>query len=525
MENNNITLDSFLDSYINVHKQLEELGGIDKASRMDQLKKEIKKAEEEINKITGEDGKQLSQKEFEEKSKPFMEKIRDNEKEIREYEEQQEQLKADPEKLNKIEELKQAKKNIRESAKEFKNNALIEKKKEIQPKKEELYRLKQEYLKIRNAELTIPKGPLELTRPTDSKYKEYLTKKIDKLVQEIETFYKKELNPLDKQYTEFVKKCARIGGEPIQKSITPEQQAEIEKQRQEYNRAWDEAIKENERRDREAARGIDMQDVLNPSMRIPGDENTELPKDLKITIGRSGMLEYKSDLGVSESIHKCKIPKRVIEKALKEEMSLDDMKEMFIDAGLKVKDDELLTKMFNSNNLDTVVLRSICSVRGIGLQTKVNILNEYMRDCLKAQNDLAENKCNIVYDKDDLSKSIRLDKAQIDKFIENADKAKDLGIATTHGEYEPRGFAKFWNGTVRRVTSFFTGKLAIGPSPEEKEEDRADEQEPPVSGDDERQRFMDDIDARGDVEDEQEHENEPEQIPEQPEQTTDNEGR
>ena len=523
MENNNITLDSFLDGYINVHKQLEELGGIDKASRMEQLRKEIDKAEEEISKITGKDGKQISQKEFEEKSKPFMEKIRDNEKEIIEYEKQQKELMADPEKLNKVAELKQAKENIRKNAKEFVLNASIEKGKEIQPKEEELDRLKEEYANIQKAELADPK------RPTDSKYKEYLTQKIDKLEQECENFYKKDLTPLKRQYTEFMKNCGRVDrGEPIQKSLTPEQQAEIEKQRQErkeYNRAWDEAIKENERRDREAAREdeahIDMQDVLDPSMRVPGDESTELPKDLKITIGRSGILEYKSDLGINESIRKFKIPKKVIEKALKEEMSLDDMKEMFTEAGLKVKDDELLTKMFNSNNLDTVVLRSICSVRGIGLQTKVNILNEYMRDCLKAENNLAENKCNIVYDKDDLSKSIRLDKAQIEKFIENADKAKDLGVATTHGEYEPRGFAKFWKGTVGRLTSFVTGKLAIGPSQED------EEQEPPVSRDDERQRFMDDIAAREDVEDEQEHENEPEpeQTPEQPEQTTDDEGR
>ena len=261
-----VDLKIYLEGYKNVSKKAQELGVEDLDKRKEELENQIKKAEETVNKMTG-----MTSKEFQAKSKKYIELIKNNEKELAEIDKKQEERAKNPTIEQEIKDLGQAKKNIIESAKEAANKALNELEdnkpniKALNEKKKEQQNIEQQLKDMKQEEKTNPK------KVKDTKYKEYLAQKLKTVKKEIkgiepeakkeETQQKAEEKEIKEELRKFLLNVGKVDrGEetiPMASDVEASKTKENEqkqtrkenKENEEYLKAWDEAIKENEIRD------------------------------------------------------------------------------------------------------------------------------------------------------------------------------------------------------------------------------------------------------------------------------------
>lgn len=451
---NKLDLKMFLDGYANVAKKAEKLGHEDLDGRKTELNDQIKFAEKKISEM-----KNMGHKEFEQKSKIYMEIIKNGEKEIQDIDKEKDErkiLKKDQE----IKDMYQAKSNIIENAQDAYNKAKSENENEIENIKKELDDKKAEKAQREN-EL---KEMLDLekkdpSRAKDSHYKEFLNKKIEALNTEIKALEpsvkkqivqkEKEKQEINAEYRRFLLNVGKIdrNEELIPMAADIRKQDEAEKQKAEqskYNKAWNDAIEENKRRD--AARTTSGQSTRGNAIGEEFNDN-KLPEDIEINLGRKGTIIYDGE--------KYKIPRR----ALKEigDLDMDDIIESIEKTGMKIEDREVLKKALNSKAIDYAVVKGVCSAKKLINESKSTILNKYFKDCLKASEYKdVENSCNIIYDLDDLSKAGGMDEFDKYDFIQRAKKAERFNVGMQMGEFKPTFLSKI----VAKIKGINIKKLA-----------------------------------------------------------------
>ena len=449
-----VDLKIYLERYKNVSKKAQELGVEDLDKRKEKLENQIKKAEETVNKMTG-----MTSKEFQAKSKKYIELIKSNEKELAEIDKKQEERAKNPTIEQEIKDLRQAKKNIIESAKEAANKALNELEdnkpniKALNEKKKEQQNIEQQLKDMKQEEKTNPK------KVKDTKYKEYLAQKlktVKKEIKEIEPEAKKERTQQkaeEKEIKEELKKfLLNIGkvnrGEetiPMASDVEAAKTKENEqkqtrkenKENEEYLKAWDEAIKENEIRDawaeaekenkqREAAKNL-------ISKKEYAKYTDELPFDIEITLGRKGIIIYNQK--------EYKIPR----SALRDTDELDSLEIIAAieETGMKIEDPKMLEQILKISPTDYTVIQGICMAKKMENSDKATILNNYFNECFKAsKHEKVNNICNITYDLNDISKASTMKEYDRFSFLQKAKRAERYNIGKQEGRFKPTFFSK-----------------------------------------------------------------------------------
>lgn len=449
-----VDLKIYLEGYKNVSKKAQELGVEDLDKRKEKLENQIKKAEETVNKMTG-----MTSKEFQAKSKKYIELIKSNEKELAEIDKKQEERAKNPTIEQEIKDLRQAKKNIIESAKEAANKALNELEdnkpniKALNEKKKEQQNIEQQLKDMKQEEKTNPK------KVKDTKYKEYLAQKlktVKKEIKEIEPEAKKERTQQkaeEKEIKEELKKfLLNIGkvnrGEetiPMASDVEVAKTKENEqkqtrkenKENEEYLKAWDEAIKENEIRDawaeaekenkqREAAKNL-------ISKKEYAKYTDELPFDIEITLGRKGIIIYNQK--------EYKIPR----SALRDTDELDSLEIIAAieETGMKIEDPKMLEQILKISPTDYTVIQGICMAKKMENSDKATILNNYFNECFKAsKHEKVNNICNITYDLNDISKASTMKEYDRFSFLQKAKRAERYNIGKQEGRFKPTFFSK-----------------------------------------------------------------------------------
>lgn len=449
-----VDLKIYLEGYKNVSKKTQELGVEDLDKRKEKLENQIKKAEETVNKMTG-----MTSKEFQAKSKKYIELIKSNEKELAEIDKKQEERAKNPTIEQEIKDLRQAKKNIIESAKEAANKALNELEdnkpniKALNEKKKEQQNIEQQLKDMKQEEKTNPK------KVKDTKYKEYLAQKlktVKKEIKEIEPEAKKERTQQkaeEKEIKEELKKfLLNIGkvnrGEetiPMASDVEAAKTKENEqkqtrkenKENEEYLKAWDEAIKENEIRDawaeaekenkqREAAKNL-------ISKKEYAKYTDELPFDIEITLGRKGIIIYNQK--------EYKIPR----SALRDTDELDSLEIIAAieETGMKIEDPKMLEQILKISPTDYTVIQGICMAKKMENSDKATILNNYFNECFKAsKHEKVNNICNITYDLNDISKASTMKEYDRFSFLQKAKRAERYNIGKQEGRFKPTFFSK-----------------------------------------------------------------------------------
>ena len=449
-----VDLKIYLEGYKNVSKKAQELGVEDLDKRKEKLENQIKKAEETVNKMTG-----MTSKEFQAKSKKYIELIKSNEKELAEIDKKQEERAKNPTIEQEIKDLRQAKKNIIESAKEAANKALNELEdnkpniKALNEKKKEQQNIEQQLKDMKQEEKTNPK------KVKDTKYKEYLAQKlktVKKEIKEIEPEAKKERTQQkaeEKEIKEELKKfLLNIGkvnrGEetiPMASDVEAAKTKENEqkqtrkenKENEEYLKAWDEAIKENEIRDawaeaekenkqREAAKNL-------ISKKEYAKYTDELPFDIEITLGRKGIIIYNQK--------EYKIPR----SALRDTDELDSLEIIAAieETGMKIEDPKMLEQILKISPTDYTVIQGICMAKKMENSDKATILNNYFNECFKAsKHEKVNNICNITYDLNDISKASTMKEYDRFSFLQKANRAERYNIGKQEGRFKPTFFSK-----------------------------------------------------------------------------------
>ena len=449
-----VDLKIYLEGYKNVSKKAQELGVEDLDKRKEELENQIKKAEETVNKMTG-----MTSKEFQAKSKKYIELIKSNEKELAEIDKKQEERAKNPTIEQEIKDLRQAKKNIIESAKEAANKALNELEdnkpniKALNEKKKEQQNIEQQLKDMKQEEKTNPK------KVKDTKYKEYLAQKlktVKKEIKEIEPEAKKERTQQkaeEKEIKEELKKfLLNIGkvnrGEetiPMASDVEAAKTKENEqkqtrkenKENEEYLKAWDEAIKENEIRDawaeaekenkqREAAKNL-------ISKKEYAKYTDELPFDIEITLGRKGVIIYNQK--------EYKIPRRALRNT--DELDSLEIITAIEETGMKIEDPKMLEQILKISPTDYTVIQGICMAKKMENSDKATILNNYFNECFKAsKHEKVNNICNITYDLNDISKASTMKEYDRFSFLQKAKRAERYNIGKQEGRFKPTFFSK-----------------------------------------------------------------------------------
>lgn len=449
-----VDLKMYLEGYKNVSKKAQKLGIEDLDKRKEELENQIKKAEETVNKMTG-----MTSKEFQAKSKKYMDLIKNNEKELTEIDKKQEERAKNPKIGQEIKDLGQAKKNIIESAKEAANKALKEVEdnkqniKALNEKKKEQQNIEQQLKDMKQEEKTNPK------KVKDSKYKEYLAQKLKTVKKEIkgiepeakkeETQQKAEEKEIKEELRKFLLNVGKVDrGEetiPMASDVEASKTKENEqkqtrkenKENEEYLKAWDEAIKENEMRDawkeaekenkqREAAKNI-------ISKKEYAKYTDELPFDIEITLGRKGVIIYNQK--------EYKIPRR----ALRNTDELDNLEIIAAieETGMKIEDPKMLEQILKISPTDYTVIQGICMAKKMENSDKATILNNYFNECFKAsKHEKVNNICNITYDLNDISKASTMKEYDRFSFLQKAKRAERYNIGKQEGRFKPTFFSK-----------------------------------------------------------------------------------
>ncbi len=449
-----VDLKIYLEGYKNVSKKAQELGVEDLDKRKEELENQIKKAEETVNKMTG-----MTSKEFQAKSKKYIELIKNNEKELAEIDKKQEERAKNPTIEQEIKDLGQAKKNIIESAKEAANKALNELEdnkpniKALNEKKKEQQNIEQQLKDMKQEEKTNPK------KVKDTKYKEYLAQKLKTVKKEIkgiepeakkeETQQKAEEKEIKEELRKFLLNVGKVDrGEetiPMASDVEASKTKENEqkqtrkenKENEEYLKAWDEAIKENEIRDawaeaekenkqREAAKNL-------ISKKEYAKYTDELPFDIEITLGRKGVIIYNQK--------EYKIPR----SALRDTDELDSLEIITAieETGMKIEDPKMLEQILKISPTDYTVIQGICMAKKMENSDKATILNNYFNECFKAsKHEKVNNICNITYDLNDISKASTMKEYDRFSFLQKAKRAERYNIGKQEGRFKPTFFSK-----------------------------------------------------------------------------------
>lgn len=449
-----VDLKIYLEGYKNVSKKAQELGVEDLDKRKEELENQIKKAEETVNKMTG-----MTSKEFQAKSKKYIELIKNNEKELAEIDKKQEERAKNPTIEQEIKDLGQAKKNIIESAKEAANKALNELEdnkpniKALNEKKKEQQNIEQQLKDMKQEEKTNPK------KVKDTKYKEYLAQKLKTVKKEIkgiepeakkeETQQKAEEKEIKEELRKFLLNVGKVDrGEetiPMASDVEASKTKENEqkqtrkenKENEEYLKAWDEAIKENEIRDawaeaekenkqREAAKNL-------ISKKEYAKYTDELPFDIEITLGRKGVIIYNQK--------EYKIPRRALRNT--DELDSLEIITAIEETGMKIEDQKMLEQILKISPTDYTVIQGICMAKKMENSDKATILNNYFNECFKAsKHEKVNNICNITYDLNDISKASTMKEYDRFSFLQKAKRAERYNIGKQEGRFKPTFFSK-----------------------------------------------------------------------------------
>lgn len=449
-----VDLKIYLEGYKNVSKKAQELGVEDLDKRKEELENQIKKAEETVNKMTG-----MTSKEFQAKSKKYIELIKNNEKELAEIDKKQEERAKNPTIEQEIKDLGQAKKNIIESAKEAANKALNELEdnkpniKALNEKKKEQQNIEQQLKDMKQEEKTNPK------KVKDTKYKEYLAQKLKTVKKEIkgiepeakkeETQQKAEEKEIKEELRKFLLNVGKVDrGEetiPMASDVEASKTKENEqkqtrkenKENEEYLKAWDEAIKENEIRDawaeaekenkqREAAKNL-------ISKKEYAKYTDELPFDIEITLGRKGVIIYNQK--------EYKIPRRALRNT--DELDSLEIIAAIEETGMKIEDPKMLEQILKISPTDYTVIQGICMAKKMENSDKATILNNYFNECFKAsKHEKVNNICNITYDLNDISKASTMKEYDRFSFLQKAKRAERYNIGKQEGRFKPTFFSK-----------------------------------------------------------------------------------
>ena len=449
-----VDLKIYLEGYKNVSKKAQELGVEDLDKRKEELENQIKKAEETVNKMTG-----MTSKEFQAKSKKYIELIKSNEKELAEIDKKQEERAKNPTIEQEIKDLRQAKKNIIESAKEAANKALNELEdnkpniKALNEKKKEQQNIEQQLKDMKQEEKTNPK------KVKDTKYKEYLAQKLKTVKKEIkgiepeakkeETQQKAEEKEIKEELKKFLLNIGKVNrGEetiPMASDVEAAKTKENEqkqtrkenKENEEYLKAWDEAIKENEIRDawaeaekenkqREAAKNL-------ISKKEYAKYTDELPFDIEITLGRKGVIIYNQK--------EYKIPRRALRNT--DELDSLEIITAIEETGMKIEDPKMLEQILKISPTDYTVIQGICMAKKMENSDKATILNNYFNECFKAsKHEKVNNICNITYDLNDISKASTMKEYDRFSFLQKAKRAERYNIGKQEGRFKPTFFSK-----------------------------------------------------------------------------------
>ena len=449
-----VDLKIYLEGYKNVSKKAQELGVEDLDKRKEELENQIKKAEETVNKMTG-----MTSKEFQAKSKKYIELIKNNEKELAEIDKKQEERAKNPKIEQEIKDLGQAKKNIIESAKEAANKALNELEdnkpniKALNEKKKEQQNIEQQLKDMKQEEKTNPK------KVKDTKYKEYLAQKLKTVKKEIkgiepeakkeETQQKAEEKEIKEELRKFLLNVGKVDrGEetiPMASDVEASKTKENEqkqtrkenKENEEYLKAWDEAIKENEIRDawaeaekenkqREAAKNL-------ISKKEYAKYTDELPFDIEITLGRKGVIIYNQK--------EYKIPRRALRNT--DELDSLEIITAIEETGMKIEDPKMLEQILKISPTDYTVIQGICMAKKMENSDKATILNNYFNECFKAsKHEKVNNICNSTYDLNDISKASTMKEYDRFSFLQKAKRAERYNIGKQEGRFKPTFFSK-----------------------------------------------------------------------------------
>ena len=449
-----VDLKIYLEGYKNVSKKAQELGVEDLDKRKEELENQIKKAEETVNKMTG-----MTSKEFQAKSKKYIELIKNNEKELAEIDKKQEERAKNPTIEQEIKDLGQAKKNIIESAKEAANKALNELEdnkpniKALNEKKKEQQNIEQQLKDMKQEEKTNPK------KVKYTKYKEYLAQKLKTVKKEIkgiepeakkeETQQKAEEKEIKEELRKFLLNVGKVDrGEetiPMASDVEASKTKENEqkqtrkenKENEEYLKAWDEAIKENEIRDawaeaekenkqREAAKNL-------ISKKEYAKYTDELPFDIEITLGRKWVIIYNQK--------EYKIPRRALRNT--DELDSLEIITAIEETGMKIEDPKMLEQILKISPTDYTVIQGICMAKKMENSDKATILNNYFNECFKAsKHEKVNNICNITYDLNDISKASTMEEYDRFSFLQKAKRAERYNIGKQEGRFKPTFFSK-----------------------------------------------------------------------------------
>ena len=392
---------------------------------------------------------------------------------LAEIDKKQEERAKNPTIEQEIKDLRQAKKNIIESAKEAANKALNELEdnkpniKALNEKKKEQQNIEQQLKDMKQEEKTNPK------KVKDTKYKEYLAQKlktVKKEIKEIEPEAKKERTQQkaeEKEIKEELKKfLLNIGkvnrGEetiPMASDVEAAKTKENEqkqtrkenKENEEYLKAWDEAIKENEIRDawaeaekenkqREAAKNL-------ISKKEYAKYTDELPFDIEITLGRKGIIIYNQK--------EYKIPR----SALRDTDELDSLEIIAAieETGMKIEDPKMLEQILKISPTDYTVIQGICMAKKMENSDKATILNNYFNECFKAsKHEKVNNICNITYDLNDISKASTMKEYDRFSFLQKAKRAERYNIGKQEGRFKPTFFSKIMDKILNICYNIFS---------------------------------------------------------------------
>lgn len=449
-----VDLKIYLEGYKNVSKKAQELGVEDLDKRKEELENQIKKAEETVNKMTG-----MTSKEFQAKSKKYIELIKNNEKELAEIDKKQEERAKNPTIEQEIKDLGQAKKNIIESAKEAANKALNELEdnkpniKALNEKKKEQQNIEQQLKDMKQEEKTNPK------KVKDTKYKEYLAQKLKTVKKEIkgiepeakkeETQQKAEEKEIKEELRKFLLNVGKVDrGEetiPMASDVEASKTKENEqkqtrkenKENEEYLKAWDEAIKENEIRDAWAEAEKENKQRETAKNLISKKEyakyTDELPFDIEITLGRKGVIIYNQK--------EYKIPRRALRNT--DELDSLEIITAIEETGMKIEDPKMLEQILKISPTDYTVIQGICMAKKMENSDKATILNNYFNECFKAsKHEKVNNICNITYDLNDISKASTMKEYDRFSFLQKAKRAERYNIGKQEGRFKPTFFSK-----------------------------------------------------------------------------------
>ena len=209
------------------------------------------------------------------------------------------------------------------------------------------------------------------------------------------------------------------------------------KENEEYLKAWDEAIKENEIRDawaeaekenkqREAAKNL-------ISKKEYAKYTDELPFDIEITLGRKGVIIYNQK--------EYKIPRRALRNT--DELDSLEIITAIEETGMKIEDPKMLEQILKISPTDYTVIQGICMAKKMENSDKATILNNYFNECFKAsKHEKVNNICNITYDLNDISKASTMKEYDRFSFLQKAKRAERYNIGKQEGRFKPTFFSK-----------------------------------------------------------------------------------